>query len=143
MSNFDTVSAITDNLQEALKKQGIHFSKSGFDDPGSIPASLLPLGRIFYAGESFEYAHGQRPSYAEVEYSVRVLLAEKDPAEMMREQQRWTHRVRDAMTIDALNTGELAIGRPVSRVMVAGVSVVNDRHTASLVLRTVVRYREQ
>ena len=143
MSNFDTVSAITDNLQEALKKQGIHFSKSGFDDLGSIPASQLPLGRIFYAGESFEYAHGQRPMYGEVEYSVRVLLAEKDPADMMREQQRWTHRVRDAMTIEALNAWELSIGRPVSRVTVAGVSVDNDRHTASLVLRTVVRYREQ
>ena len=143
MNNFDTVAAITDNLQEALKKQGIHFSKSGFDDPGSIPASSLPLGRIFYAGENFEYAHGQRPMYGEVEYSVRVLLAEKDPADMMREQQKWTHRVRDAMTIEALNTGALAAGRPVSRVMVAGVRADNDRHTATLVLRTVVRYREQ
>ena len=143
MSNFDTVSVITDNLQEALKKQGSHFSRSGFDDPRSIPASLLPLGRLFYTGENFEYAHGQRPMYGEIEYSVRVLLAEKDPADMMREQQKWTHRVRDAMTIEALNTGELAATRPVSKVMVAGVRADNDRHTASLVLRTVVRYREQ
>jgi len=143
MSNFDTVSAITDNLQEALKKQGVCFSMSGFDDPGAMPASVLPLGRIFYTGESFEYAHGQRPMYAEVEYSVRVTLAHKDTADMMREQQKWTHLVRDAMTIEALNTGALAASRPVSRVMVAGVRAEGDRHTASLVLRTVVRYREQ
>lgn len=143
MSNFDTVSAITDNLQDALKKQGIHFSRSGFDDPGSVPAASLPLGRIFYSGERFEYAHGQRPMYAEAEYSVRVLLSEKDPADMMREQQRWTHRVREAMTIEALNTGALAASRPVSRVTVPAARVESDRHTASLVLQTVVRYREQ
>lgn len=143
MSNFATVSAITDNLQSVLKGQGIHFSKNAFDDPKSISAGSLPMGRIFYAGETFEYAHGQRPLYGEVEYSVRVLLSEKDPDEMMREQQRWTHTVREALTIDALNSGDLAASRPVSRVTVAGVRAENDRHTASLVLRTIVRYREQ
>jgi len=143
MSNFDTVSAITDNLQDALKKQGIHFLRSGFDDPGLPPAGSLPLGRITYAGEIFEYAHGQRPMYGEVEYSIKVLLAENDPQQMMCEQQKWTHRVRDAMTIEALNTGALATSCPVSRVIVAGVRAENDRHTASLVLRTIVRYREQ
>ena len=64
MSNFDTVSAITDNLQEALKKQGIHFSKSGFDDLGSIPASQLPLGRTFTPARALSTRTGRGPCMA-------------------------------------------------------------------------------
>lgn len=142
MSNFETVSAITDNIQSVLKSQGINFTRNAFDDRKAVPASVLPLGRIFYAGESFEHSHGQKPLYAEVEYSIRVLLAEKDPEAMVREQQRWAHRVRGALTVDALNTGELAASRYVSRVAVAGVEADNSRSTSSLVLRAVVRYRE-
>ncbi|MDP2689430.1 MAG: hypothetical protein Q8P48_04890 [Deltaproteobacteria bacterium] len=142
MSNFDTVSAITENIQAILNREGVFFSRKSFDDRKSIPASLFPLGRIFYAGESFEYSHGQKPLYAEVEYTIRVELSEKDPYEMMREQQRWAHCIRGALTVDALNTGELAASKHVSRVVVAGVEADNGRNASSLILRTIVRYRE-
>ncbi|MFQ5736736.1 MAG: hypothetical protein ACE5GY_07720 [Thermodesulfobacteriota bacterium] len=142
MSNFDTVRTITDNIEAVLKRLGIHFSRKAFDDRKATPSSLLPLGRIFYSSESFESSHGQRPVYAEVEYSIGVMLAEKDPWETIREQQRWAHAIRGALTVEALNTGELAASMYVSRVTIAGVDAKNDRNRSSLTLRAIVRYRE-
>ena len=142
MSNFDTVSVITDNIHGVLKTTGINFTQKVFDDLEAVPASLLPLGAVYYSGERFESAYGQRPLYAEAEYNIRVLVSGRDEVGLIRELQRWAHTVKEALTVDALNTGSLAVSKPVSRVTVARVDSENHRAVSSLGLRLAVRYRE-
>lgn len=142
MSNFETVSAITDNILGILKATGINFTRKDFDDRKAVPASLMPLGAVFYTGERFESAHGQRPLYAEAEYNIRVLINGRDAEEIIRELQKWAHTVKEALTVDALNTGDLASTKLVCRVTVARVDSENRDDRSALSLRLLVRYRE-
>lgn len=142
MSNFDTVLAITDNLRTLLEGLGICFSEKTYDDEKSIPASLLPLGEIIYAGESFEYAHGQRPGYAEAEFTLKVTLSGRSQTGAVRSAQSWVHGIRDALTVDALNTGTIAAVRSVSRVETKGVDVKGGESLTKVHYRIAVRYRE-
>ncbi|MBI1913036.1 MAG: hypothetical protein HYS21_13700 [Deltaproteobacteria bacterium] len=142
MSNFETVQAITDNLQSVLKKEGIHFSRHSFESEKNIPASLLPLGQIFYLGESFENKFRERPSYIEAEYAIKVIFAERDPEDMIREQQKWAHKIRGALTAAAINTGPLEFSKYVSRVYIARFDAENNRNLSSLACKALIRYRE-
>lgn len=144
MSNFDTIKAITDNLQSTLQARGIMFSRATFGGAARVPATLLPHGQIFYGGESFEYTHGQRPGYAQAAFTILVVLSQRDPTDLMRTQQNWVHLIREALTVDALNVDELAATRYVSRVTTAGVDIEEMAgHRAVLNYRVTVRYREQ
>jgi len=142
MSNLDTVLAITDNLRTALEGLGICFSEKTYDDEKSIPASLLPLGEIIYTGESFEYAHGQRPGYAEAEFTLKVTLSGRSQTGAVRSAQSWVHGIRDALTVDALNTGSIAAVRSVSRAETKGVDVKGGDSLTKVHYRIAVRYRE-
>lgn len=142
MGNFDTVTSITENMQRALMAEGVRFPLKTFEDERSIPASLFPFGELFYAGEAFEQTHGERPGYVEAAFLVKVVLNAVDPAGAVRSQQDWVHRVRGALTTEALNTGGLSSARPVSRVTVDRAEVDNTGSTSSVTLRVEVRYRE-
>lgn len=142
MTNFETVACITDNMEGVLRSGGIRFARKTFDDERNIPAALLPLGEIFYDGESFADGFGERPAYGEAEYTVRVVIGASDPTDAMREQQRWAHLVRDVLTAANLNAGSLSALKPVSRVSVTRVVAENVRALSSLRCRVVIRYRE-
>lgn len=140
--NFATIRSITDNVQSVLQGQGIKFSCSTFENEKNIPASLLPLGGIYYRGEDFQYTHGQRPGYAEADFFVKVVLQERDSAGLIRSTQKWMHSVRDALTVNALNIGELAVSKPASLVAVEHVDVENKGDMAVLGFKVKIRYRE-
>ncbi len=144
MGNFDTINAITDNLEAVLKGQGINFDRKTYDDLKQVPASSLPLGEIRYSGETFEYNFGEKPKYAEAEFDMKVILSASDPRDMMLTQQKWTHLIRDALTIAALNIGVLASSQLISRVTTVRVSMDNSRTDgiAAVDYRVSVRYRE-
>ncbi len=142
MSNIDTIRAVTDNLQSGLQNEGIRFSRKTYDDEKNVPASLIPFGEVIYQGEAFEYTHGQRPGYIEARFTLKVILKERDPVDMLREEQRWVHKIREALTVDVLNTGALSSSKPVSRVTTTGVDVINREHISVLAYRVSVRYRE-
>src|SRR3989304_9584069 len=143
MANINTVKSITDNLQTVLEGQGVRFSRKTFEDEKNIPASLIPFGEIFYQGENFEYTHGQKPEYAEIDYLVKVILSEKDPIDLMREQETWVHRIREALNVNALNVGNLANSKYVSRVTTEKVSAENrGKNMGFLNYGVRIRYRE-
>ncbi len=142
MSNTDTVLAITENIQSALNRQGIVFERKAVDDESGIPASRRPLGQVFYLGEAFEYAHGQRPGYIEAEFLIKVVLGHDDDAGLIRSQQKWAHKIRGALTVDALNTGKLSETKYVSRVSASEARVENEAQGSRLLCRISVRYRE-
>ncbi len=142
MSNIDTIRAVTDNLQSGLQNEGIHFSRKTYENEKNIPASLIPFGEVIYQGETFEYTHAQRPGYIEARFSLKVVLKERDPVDMLREEQGWVHKIREALTVDVLNAGALLSAKPVSRVTTTGVDVMNREHISALTYRVSVRYRE-
>ncbi|MFQ5736612.1 MAG: hypothetical protein ACE5GY_07085 [Thermodesulfobacteriota bacterium] len=142
MSNFDTANAIEDNLHTVLEALGINFTREAYDNEAAISAALLPHGQIFYLGEDFAYNHGEKPLYAEIRFLIRVVLRERDAADIGREQRRWVHLIRDNITIDALNIGDLAGSKLVSRASTDGVDTENNAPRAAIRYRVSVRYRE-
>ena len=142
MADIDTVKSTTDNLQTVLDGLGIKFSRETFDDLSKIPASLIPFGRIFYLGETFEYTHGQKAEYAEVEFSVQVVLKSRDAVDRIRDQQVWVHKLRDGLTVNALNIADLATSKLISRVTTESVTINNISDLSTLDYTIRVRYRE-
>ena len=142
MSNFDTITAVTDNLESVLRGLGLKFTQEIYDDVSAIPASLLPHGQIFYDKEVFEYTHGQKPEYATVSFRIRVALTGRDARKFIRDQQNWVHKIREALTVNALNIGGLAASKLINVVSLDEVDVENTADRASLMCRVGVRYRE-
>lgn len=142
MTDCEVVSAITDNIETALKGLGLNFSRKGFEDPEGVPAGLLPMGQVFYLGEEFEDTLGGRPKYSDAGFLVKVTMAAREPAALIREQQRFTHSIRDALTVDSLNGGALMSEKSVSRVRIERAEVANRSSRSDLKIKAVVRYRE-
>lgn len=142
MSNFDTIDAITDNLQAVLKGLGVNFSREIYEDLDKIPASLLPHGQIFYEREEFEYAHGQKPEYANAFFRLRVIIAGQDARKLIREQQKLVHLIREALTVNALNIGSLATSKLINMASTESVDIDNMPAKAALSYRVAIRYRE-
>lgn len=143
MGNFATLDSITDNLETALKGAGIIFATETYDDLGAIPSAVLPLGQVFFDEIIFDYTFGQKPSYAEAGFTLRVVLNERDPRMLAREEQRWVHIIRDTLTINALNIGDLAASKLVSRVTSESVRVEHGKPQYGVLSYGVkIRYRE-
>ncbi|HBG46397.1 MAG TPA: hypothetical protein DDW94_05335 [Deltaproteobacteria bacterium] len=142
MTNYEVIAAITDNIESALKRQGLNFSRKTFESPESIPAGALPLGQIFYLGEEFGGSLGEKPKYCDAAFLIRIILAAREPSALIREQQRTTHSIRGALTVDFLNSGALSTIKSVSRVNIEKTDVVNRAGMSDLNMKAAVRYRE-
>jgi len=143
MSNFDTITYITDNLQSVCKGLGIIFSREYDDDVSKAPAGMLPLGQIFYDSEAFENIYNERATYAEATFRLRVIFKIIDGRDLIRKQQKWTHLIRDAMTVPVLNIDNLAVSKLISRVQTTGSEAESITTTLGAVTLTVIiRYRE-
>lgn len=143
MANIDTVEAITDNLESLLKGFKITVEREYTEELKNIPLSKLPLAQLFNTEEDFEYTHGQKPEYSELEFLVRVLLSrDKGSINSMRNHQRKAHEIRDGITINALNIGDLISSKLVSRVTSDSLRYrrEDDLNIMDYTLR--IRYRE-
>ena len=140
--NFATIKSITDNVQSVLQGQGIKFSRSTFEDETAIPAALIPYGQIFYTGEDFEYTHGQRAGYAVGNFDIKVILQNRDATNLILSMQKWTHAIRDALTVNALNIVDLASSKLVSWVNVEGVKTEHKAEYGFMNFGIKIRYRE-
>lgn len=143
MSNFDTLDAITNNLESVLKALGIQFASETFEDVAAISASLIPLGQVFFDDLDFEYTFGQKPEYVEAGFTLRVVLQDRNPRMLTRAEQNWAHQIRSALTINALNIGALAASKLVSKVNHDSVSVDHGKPQYGVLnYKVKVRYRE-
>jgi hypothetical protein len=145
MGSIDTIRGITDNIETVLSRLGVRFARAMRVDPKAVPATLLPSGRVVYAGERFETTHGQRPGYVEARFDVTVLIGGglgREAADRIRAEQEWAHYIRSALTVSAVNSGALAESRLVSRVDVSEATIENEDEFSTLTSRVTVRYRE-
>ncbi len=85
---------------------------------------------------------GRGPAgYAEAAFTISVSLRNRDLKTMTKDEQMWAHRIREALTVNALNTGRLASLQSVSRVQTRSVKVERKGHISRLYYSLVVRYR--
>lgn len=141
MTNFDTITAITENIKKSLDALGLRFTNKAYADERSIPASMLPLGRIIYTGEVFDDAFGQKPGYADAEFVVKATFSEKEPGDSLPKRQELAHLIKGALTIDALNSGALSEKKLVSKVSMQKIDVESKDGLASIICRVTARYR--
>ena len=141
MPNIDTVKSITDNLQTVCQAQGIKFTRKTYEEPKNIPASLIPLGEIFYNGQARQHNHGEGPQYITINFSLKVVLKERDLKVMMRKQQEWINKLDDALTVPALNIGELASSQLVSWVSLEEEETEDEVDRSKVNISVDVRFR--
>ncbi len=144
MSNYETITAITDNLEAVLKGLGVNFTRTVYEDMASIPTSLLPLGEIIYNRESFEHPSGMKSGYCEAGFRLKVTLKENNPRDMQLAQMYWIHKIRDRITVNALNIGSLASSKLVSTIITESARPENVHYeaVAAIIYEIKIRYRE-
>lgn len=138
MGNADTVKAITTNLTAILTAQGFLVENSSTDKK----LETSPLVAIRYGGENFESTHGERPSYSTARYSLRVSFSDKYPSTSRDKAVEWAHKIRGNVTVNALNAGDLAASKLVSRVDHDYDAPVYDAGATSFDYSLDIRYRE-
>jgi hypothetical protein len=139
---YETISAITGNIESALASEGLNVTRKALDSNGSLPAGMLPLAQVFYAGELFESPFGERPCYSEASFTVKIILPEQPDCPAQPGEQMWAHRAKDAITAAALNSGQLAAAKPVSAVMIPGFRTEIAGGFSKISLDVKIRYRE-
>jgi hypothetical protein len=142
VGNFDTVTAITANLTKLLKQQGAKFTLEAYEDTTKIPASILPHGLIQYLGEVFDQEHGQRPSWNEIKFKIRIVFKSTSADVVIRDQQEWMHKIRDNVTVNAMNIDDLASSKLVSWIKIEEGDVDNQLDRSILEAFMMIRYRE-
>lgn len=112
MGNTETIKAITANLTAVLTAQGFLIENSSTDKE----LATAPSCAIRLTGERFESTHGERPSYNEVRYSLRIAFSDAYPATSRDKVAEWMHKIRNNVTVPGLNIGTLAASKLVSKV---------------------------
>jgi len=141
VNKTDTLKAITENLNTILEKEGLHLPREEYADNKNVPSSLFPYGIISYDGETFEYTHGQRPGYSDANFTLNVALRNRDHRAKTNDEQRWAHRIREVLTVNALNSGKIQVLSPVSRVTTEAVKVDKSGYVSKLIYSLSIRYR--
>lgn len=139
---YETISAITGNIEAVLKNEGLNVTRKALDSSGSLSAGLMPLAQVSYYGESFESPFGERPSYSEASFTIKIILPEQPDCPALTDEQMWAHQARQALTDSALNSGELALARAVTGVRIPGFSVESNGGFSKISMDVKVRYRE-
>ena len=142
MGNFETVVSITANLTKLLKQQGAKFTLEAYEDVTKIPVSILPHGLIQYLGEVFDQEHGQRPSWNEIKFKIRIVFKSTSADVIIRDQQKWMHKIRDNVTVNAMNIDDLASSKLISWVKIEEGDVDNQVDRSTLECFMLIRYRE-
>lgn len=138
MANSDSVKAITTNITSILTTQGLSVE----DISGDPETDTITLAQIHYQGEDFEYAHGMKPLYNEINYLIRMVFNKMSPVLSRDAQAEWIHKVREAITVNALNVGSLATTKLVSLVEHEGADVEYRPPISTINYKLKVRYRE-
>jgi len=141
VNSLETIRSITENLNSVLTAEGLHLARENFEDVKNIPSSLFPYGVVSYEGETFEFTHGQRPGYSDADFTVTVALKNRDLKGITDEEQKWAHKLREALTIKAMNSGRLSSALPVSRVSTREVKVDKRGYVSRLTYSLSIRYR--
>jgi len=117
----DTVDAIITNIEAVLVGLGLSLEDLSGDD---IPTT--PLAVLSYEGEEFDDSFGERPYYNTATFSARVMAAATTPDTDRDVQRAWVHALKNALTVSALNIGDLVASKLVARVDHTGPTILRE-----------------
>lgn len=140
---YETVSAITDNIEAALKAAGLNVIRKALDVSMSLSAGMMPVAQVVYNGESFESPFGERPAYSDARFTIKLIMPDQDSPLALIEEQRLAHQARQALTESALNSGALSAAKPVTGVKIQGFDVETSGGFKKISMDVNARYREQ
>ena len=145
MANADTVKAIITNIEGILSSSPHLLLKINI--PGGVTETLPsftanPVYYVMYDGETPEYEHGQKPGYMESSFIIVLVWLSGSISAARDKSIEWFHALRTALTVNALNVGDLAATKLVSRVTVEKPDVDMQPAETKILFRAMVRYRE-
>lgn len=143
MGNSDTVKSIITNIETILTAVPLR-KLDMFGGPSELLPDYIsaPVYYILYDGETPEYIYGQKPGYIEADLKVVLKWQSMSISEARNKTIEWFHTIRDAFTVNALNVGDLATSKLISKIVVGKPEL--DVQPAELLLsfNLNVRYRE-
>lgn len=143
MSSFNTVKAITTNLKKVVAAIGVKVRVVSSSELDNTPLSILPMAIVDYEGESFENNFGEMPKYVEATYIVKVVTKKSTGKSINNEEdQKWIHKVRDALNVNTLNINELATSKLISMVKINSINVEEVKEKKIISFKLTIRYRE-
>lgn len=139
MSDLDTIKSIEDNLTAIITAQGFNFEDSSSDPK----AETTPVATLLFKSEDFDYTHGQKPLYNELGYEIVANYSVSAPSTARDKAAEYGHKLRENITVNALNTGALASTKLVSRIDHQGYDVEYSKPIVRVIYKLKIRYREQ
>lgn len=141
MANLDTVQSITKNLETVIKQSGLDTSLQTTDI--DQPASDLRICEIHYDGENFFEDFRQKPRWNEMRFRLRIIIKDTSPSVRVRSMQESIHFIRDNVTVNALNIGDLVSSKLVSLVTSSEPDTTESIDDLGIVeYNFLIRYRE-
>ncbi len=142
MSNTATIKAIITNMETILSASLRKLDMFGGASESLPDYTQAPVYYVLYDGETPEYNHGQKPGYIESDLKIVLKWQSMSISAARDKTIEWFHTLRDALTINALNVGDLAISKLISKITVGKPEL--DMQPAELLLtfNITVRYRE-
>lgn len=101
-----------------------------------------PQFTVAYSGTDFENNYGERPNYDNSTFVVRIKYLDANMRGLHETIIKSIHLVKQAMTIDALNVGDLTTSKLVRRVSVGKATMTSEPPSVIVSIEVTVRYRE-
>lgn len=138
MSDEATEKSIITNLEAIFNG----FGWVQEDLSSNTTAKTTPFYMLEYQTIDFEENFGQKPRYNELGIIIHILIEAKTATAARDKKSELTHSVRPNVTIDALNIGDLATSKLVSRVGHGPVDSPHSPPKLEVAYPLTVRYRE-
>lgn len=141
MSDLDTVKALTTNLEGIISTTLNWKLEDGSTE--RTPKTNF-LCHLRFRDIDYEETYGERASYAEANFDLRVKTIKKTPSLSRDIQQEIITSIRTGVTIKTLNVGALATSLLVSRVTHRSPAVPEyDNNVSEITYGLSIRYREE
>jgi len=139
MSNLDTIKAIEDNLSAIILAQGFMLEDSSEDQK----RRTKPLCALRHTGEEFGDEYGQKPDYNDIRYTLRISFSDSAPGTTRDKTAEYAHKIRNNVTVNALNVGGLVSSKLIFHVAHEGYSITGEGPPETeMEYRLRIRYRE-
>ena len=139
-SNATTVKAIITNLKTIL---GTTLAYNlDYDISSDADVNTTPAVHILYGGETFEENNNEKQKYNNIAFTISLFFAASTPDNRREKAVEYIHAIRDKMTPDELNIGDLSASQLVNNVDCEEATNDNEIPVQTITLGVTVKYRE-
>lgn len=131
-----TVEAIITNMEGIITAMALNLEQMPSDSIQTTPSAFID-----YNDEEFDDNFQEQPLYNTANFTIKI-RAKGGTANADRDIKRiWTHRVKEAFTVAALNIGALVITKLVTRINHDGVTLGKEGEAVTIDYDIGVKYR--